>query len=30
MKPGTFFEKFDELADAPDAVARMRELVRIR
>jgi type I restriction enzyme S subunit len=23
----TFFEKFDEFADAPDAVARMRELV---
>ncbi len=23
----TFFEKFDQFADAPDAVARMRELV---
>ena len=27
MKPETFFEKFDQLADAPDAVAKMRELV---
>jgi type I restriction enzyme S subunit len=23
----TFFEKFDQFADAPDAVAKMRELV---
>ena len=28
MKLETFFEKFDQLADAPDAVAKMRELVR--
>lgn len=27
MNPETFFEKFDELADAPDGVAKMRELV---
>src|SRR5690242_20637168 len=27
MTPETFFEKFDLFADAPDAVARMRELV---
>lgn len=27
MKPQTFFEKFDRFADAPDAVAKMRELV---
>src|SRR5687767_12927018 len=27
MKLGTFFERFDQLADAPDAVAKMRELV---
>ena len=27
MKPDTFFEKFEEFADAPEAVARMRELV---
>ena len=27
MKLETFFEKFDQFADAPDAVARMRELV---
>ena len=27
MKLETFFEKFDELADAPDGVAKMRELV---
>ena len=27
MKLETFFEKFDEFADAPDAVAKMRELV---
>jgi type I restriction enzyme, S subunit len=27
MKLGTFFEKFDQFADAPDAVAKMRELV---
>ena len=27
MKLETFFEKFDQLADAPDAVAKMRELV---
>ena len=28
MKLETFFEKFELLADAPDAVAKMRELVR--
>jgi type I restriction enzyme S subunit len=28
MKLETFFEKFDQFADAPDAVAKMRELVR--
>lgn len=27
MNLQTFFEKFDQFADAPDAVARMRELV---
>jgi type I restriction enzyme, S subunit len=27
MKLETFFEKFDQFADAPDAVAKMRELV---
>lgn len=27
MKLETFFEKFDQFADAPDSVARMRELV---
>ncbi len=27
MKLKTFFDKFDQLADAPDAVAKMRELV---
>jgi type I restriction enzyme, S subunit len=27
MKLETFFEKFDQLADAPDSVAKMRELV---
>ena len=27
MKPESFFEKFDQFADAPDAVAKMRELV---
>jgi type I restriction enzyme S subunit len=27
MKLDTFFEKFDQFADAPDAVAKMRELV---
>jgi type I restriction enzyme S subunit len=27
MKLETFFEKFDQLADTPDAVAKMRELV---
>lgn len=27
MKLDTFFEKFDKFADAPDAVAKMRELV---
>jgi type I restriction enzyme S subunit len=27
MKLETFFEKFDQFADAPDAVARMRELI---
>ena len=27
MKLETFFEKFDLFADAPDAVAKMRELV---
>ena len=27
MKLETFFEKFDEFADAPEAVAKMRELV---
>jgi type I restriction enzyme S subunit len=27
MKLKTFFEKFDQFADAPDAVAKMRELV---
>tara|TARA_B100000949_G_scaffold234491_2_gene253730 strand:+ start:3622 stop:5280 length:1659 start_codon:yes stop_codon:yes gene_type:complete len=27
MKPETFFEKFDQFADAPDAVTKMRELV---
>ena len=27
MKPEMFFEKFDQFADAPDAVAKMRELV---
>ena len=27
MKIETFFEKFDQLADAPNAVAKMRELV---
>jgi type I restriction enzyme S subunit len=27
MKLETFFEKFDQIADAPDAVAKMRELV---
>lgn len=27
MKIETFFEKFDQFADAPDAVAKMRELV---
>lgn len=27
MKLATFFEKFDQFADAPDAVAKMRELV---
>lgn len=28
MKLETFFEQFDQFADAPDAVARMRELIR--
>jgi type I restriction enzyme S subunit len=28
MKLETFFEKFDQFADAPNAVAKMRELVR--
>ena len=28
MKLKTFFEKFDQFADAPDAVAKMRKLVR--
>ena len=28
MKLKTFFEKFDQFADAPDAVAKMRELIR--
>jgi type I restriction enzyme S subunit len=27
MRLETFFEKFDQLADAPNAVGRMRELV---
>ena len=27
MKLETFFEKFNQFADAPDAVAKMRELV---
>ncbi len=27
MKLGTFFDKFDQFADAPDAVSKMRELV---
>jgi type I restriction enzyme, S subunit len=27
MNIETFFEKFDQFAEAPDAVARMRELV---
>jgi type I restriction enzyme, S subunit len=27
MKLGTLFEKFDQFADAPNAVAKMRELV---
>jgi type I restriction enzyme, S subunit len=27
MKTETFFEKFDQLADTPDAVAKMRELI---
>jgi len=27
MKLETFFEKFDHFAEAPDAVAKMRELV---
>jgi hypothetical protein len=27
MKLETFFEKFDQFADAPDAVAKMRELI---
>ena len=27
MKLETFFEKFDQFADAPTAVAKMRELV---
>ena len=27
MKRETFFEKFDQFADAPDALAKMRELV---
>ena len=27
MKLETFFAKFDQVADAPDAVAKMRELV---
>jgi type I restriction enzyme S subunit len=27
MKLATFFEKFDQFADAPDAVAKMRELI---
>jgi len=27
MKLETFFEKFDQFADAPDAAAKMRELV---
>jgi type I restriction enzyme S subunit len=27
MKLKTFFEKFDQFADAPDAVAKIRELV---
>ena len=27
MKLETFFEKFDQSADAPDAVEKMRELV---
>ena len=27
MRLETFFEKFDLFADAPDAVAKMRELV---
>src|SRR5271163_4460469 len=27
MKLGDFFEKFDQFTDAPDAVAKMRELV---
>ena len=28
MKLETFFEKFDLFADAPDAVEKMRELIR--
>ena len=27
MKLETFFEKFNQFADAPDAVAKMRELI---
>lgn len=27
MTPETFFEKFDQFADAPDAVAKMREII---
>ena len=27
MKLETFFEKFDQFADAPNAVAKMRELI---
>ena len=27
MKLETFFERFDQFADAPDAVAKMRELI---
>ena len=27
MNPETFFEKFDQFADAPDAVAKIRQIV---
>ena len=27
MKPETFFEKFDQFAESPNAVAKLRELV---